>query len=108
MLYKCKECGFVNQADKEPEKCSRCGNTNTMQQLSDEESDKIYASDMTNDIHMEIIELAMNIIYLCEEGIEINLDEQCFNIFNETKDKMWVVKQCIKAELANHVHNQKW
>jgi len=43
-------------------------------QLSDEDANKVYMSDRTNDIHMEIVNLAARIIALCEEGININLD----------------------------------
>lgn len=76
--------------------------------LSEEDAKKIYASDRTNDIHMEIINLAMKIAQLAKEGIEINLDPPCAALFEQARDEAWIIKQRSKAEIAGHLGKGKW
>ncbi|OPX86742.1 MAG: hypothetical protein A4E53_02774 [Pelotomaculum sp. PtaB.Bin104] len=76
--------------------------------LSDEDAKKVYDSDRTNDIHMEIITLAMKIKNLAKEGIEINLDPTCVALFKQAHDEAWVIKQRSKTEIAGHLSRGKW
>jgi hypothetical protein len=76
--------------------------------LSEEDAKKVINSDRTNDIHMEIIKLAMKIKNLAKEGIEINLDPPCVALFKQAHDEAWVIKQRSKAEIAGHVGRGKW
>jgi len=76
--------------------------------LSAEDAEKIYKSDRTNDIHMELIKLAAKISELSAEGIKINLDPPCVAAFNNAKDEAWVIKQRSKAELEGHMKRGKW
>lgn len=109
MLWKCSVCGFVHDGDTPPEKCPKCGApAEKFNALPDEDAKKIYASDRTNDIHMEIIELAMRIKELAKEGIEINLDPPCVALFEQAKHEAWIIKQRSKAELAGHMSKGKW
>lgn len=106
-LYKCSVCGLV----REPEdgNCSKCGAPPDMfRKLSDEEAEKIYASDRTNDILMQVVDCARKIIKLSEEGIEINLDPGCLSDFKKAKDAAWAIKQRAKAEIAIHLGKGKW
>src|SRR5665648_447751 len=82
--------------------------TEKFEALTEEDAKKIYNSDRTNDIHMEIIELAMKIKNLAKEGIDINLDPPCVALFIQAKDDAWVIKQRSKAEIAGHVGKGKW
>jgi hypothetical protein len=109
MLWKCSVCGFVHEGEDAPDVCPKCGATkDKILKLSEEDTKKIYTSDRTNDIHMEIINLSMKIVELAKEGIEINLDPPCVSVFNKAKDEAWVIKQRSKAELAGHVSRGKW
>jgi len=73
--WKCSVCGYIHEGEDAPEKCPKCdASKDKFVQLSDEDANKVYMSDRTNDIHMEIVNLAARIIALCEEGININLD----------------------------------
>ncbi|SCP94948.1 rubredoxin-like domain-containing protein [Anaerobium acetethylicum] len=109
MLWKCSVCGFIHEGDDAPEVCPKCGAPKEkFTALSDEEAQKIYTSDRTNDIHMEIIKLAMEIKDLAKEGMEINLDPPCFSVFQKAHDEAWVMKQRSKAEIAGHVSRGKW
>ncbi|NCA66518.1 MAG: rubredoxin [Clostridia bacterium] len=109
MLWKCSVCGLVFEGDSAPQNCPKCGAPKEkFNALTEEEAKKIYMSDRTNDIHMKLTDLAMKIIKLAEEGIEINLDPPCVALFKQAKDEAWIIKQRSKAEIAGHVSRGKW
>ncbi|MHB1314444.1 MAG: rubredoxin-like domain-containing protein [Christensenellales bacterium] len=109
MLWKCSVCGFVYEGNEAPEKCPKCGAPKeSYAALSEQDAKKVYDSDRTNDIHMEIINLAMRIKELAKEGIDINLDPPCVAVFNNAKNEAWIIKQRSKAEIAGHVSRGKW
>lgn len=108
-LWKCSVCGFVHEGDEAPAKCPKCdAPKDKFVELSSEDAEKIYKSDRTNDIHMEIVKLSGKIAQLCEEGIKINLDPPCVELFNRAKNESWVIKQRSKAELEGHMKKGKW
>lgn len=109
MLWKCTVCGFLHEGPDAPDKCPKCGAPKEkFEAMAEEDAQKIYMADRTNDIHMEIIELAMKIKDLAKEGIEINLDPPCVALFQQAHDEAWVIKQRCKAEIAGHVSRGKW
>lgn len=109
MLQKCSVCGYVHEGDEAPDICPKCGATkDKFTTLTEEEAGKIYASDRTNDIHMAIIKLSMEIEKLAKEGVEINLDPPCVSVFEKAHNEAWVIKQRSKAEIAGHVSRGKW
>ena len=109
MLWKCTVCGFLHEGPDAPDKCPKCGAPKEkFEAMAEEDAQKIYMSDRTNDIHMEIIELAMKIKDLAKEGIEINLDPPCVALFQQAHDEAWVIKQRCKSEIAGHVSRGKW
>ena len=108
-LFKCTVCGFVWEGTEAPEKCPKClVPKDKFVELSKEEADKIYESNETNDIHVEIIHLASKIVELCDKGAKIELDAKCVTSFEQTKNEAWIIKQRAKAELAGHIANGKW
>jgi hypothetical protein len=108
-LFKCNVCGFISEGEIAPEKCPKCGvGADKFEELGAEAAEKIYRSDKTNGIHMEIIALADKIIALSAEGIDDNLDPKCLSAFKQAKDEAWVIKQRSKAELAGHMNLGKW
>ena len=108
-LFKCSVCGFISEGETAPEKCPKCSvGADKFEELSAEASEKIYRSDKTNGIHMEIIALADKIIALSKDGIEDNLDPKCLSAFKQAKDEAWVIKQRSKTELAGHMTLGKW
>lgn len=109
MLWKCSVCGFVHEGSDAPEKCPKCGSLKEKYSvLSEEDAKKVYDSDRTNDIHMEIITLAMKIKDLAKEGIDINLDPPCVALFKQARDEAWIIKQRSKAEIVGHIGKGKW
>ena len=108
-LWKCSVCGFVSEGESAPEVCPKCGfESEKFAKLDDEAADKIYNSDRTNDIHMEIINLANAIVELSEEGIDLNLDPGCVSLFEKALNEAWIIKQRSKAELEGHMKKGKW
>ena len=109
MLWKCAVCGYVHEGEEAPDKCPKCGAPKEQfSAIPEEDAKKIYMSDRTNDIHMKIVDLAMKIDALADEGIQINLDPPCVALFKNAKKDAWVLKQRCKAELAGHMSKGKW
>jgi rubredoxin len=109
MLWKCSVCGYLHEGNEAYEKCPKCGASKEQSvALTEEESKKIFESDRTNDIHMEIIKLSMKIKDLAKEGIKINLDDSCVSLFKQAHDESWIIKERSKAELASHASKGKW
>lgn len=108
-LFKCTICGYICEGIEAPDKCPKCKAVkDKFVELDKEETDKIYSSDRTNDIHMEIISLANKIFKLAKEGAQLNLDPNCVSAFEKAKDDAWTMKQISKAELASHMTKGKW
>lgn len=108
-LFKCSVCGYVHEGTEAPAACPKCKvGADKFEQLSEEDTQKIYRSDRTNAIHMEVITLAEKIIALSKEGIEDNLDPKCLAAFTQAKDEAWVIKQRCKTELAGHMNLGKY
>jgi rubredoxin len=108
-LFKCTVCNYIYEGEVALEKCPMCGAPKDKHdQLDEAAADKIINADFTNGLHADIIGLASNIVALCQEGIEEELDPMCVNIFNKSKDLAWEIKQMSKAEVENHVKKSKW
>jgi rubredoxin len=108
-LWKCSVCGFVHEGADAPDVCPKCGALkDKFVEMSQEDIEKVYKSDRTNDIHMKIINLSMEIAVLSEEGITLKLDPACVTVFEKAKQEAWVIKQRSKAELAGHMSKGKW
>ncbi len=109
MLWRCSVCGFVHEGDRAPDFCPKCGApAEKFIQLGEEEAKKIITADRTNDIHMKIVDLAVKIQALAEEGIQINLDPPCLSLFQQARQEAVIIKQRSKAEIAGHVGRGKW
>lgn len=108
-LFKCSVCNFVWEGEAAPAVCPKCGQPHEkFVELQSDASDKIYKSERTNDIHMEIVALVDKIIALSREGIELNLDPACVSGFKQAINEGYVIKQRSKAEIENHIGKGKW
>lgn len=109
MLWKCSVCGYIHEGNEAPQNCPKCGSPKEKYSaLSEEDAKKVNDSNRTNDIHMEIIKLAMNMGQLAKEGIDINLDPTCGALFKQAHEEAWIIKQRSKAEIASHIGRGKW
>ena len=108
-LFRCGNCGFTTEEEAIGDNCPKCGAPRKQFiELSKEVSDKIRTADATNDLHMDIINLAMAIDELAHEGIELDLDPGCVDAFEKAIQAAWEMKQISKAELAIHMNKDKW
>ena len=108
-LFKCSVCNFIYEGENAPDVCPKCGQPHEkFAELSSENAQKVYNSEATNDIQMEIISLLNKVINLSKEGIDLNLDPGCVSDFTKAKNESWVIKQRSKAELATHMNKGKW
>lgn len=108
-LWKCSVCGYIHQGENAPGVCPKCGApAEKFVGLNEEEAKKVYSSDRTNDIHMQVIDLCARMVELCKEGIELNLDPGCVSAFEKALNEAWVIKQRCKAELEGHMKKGKW
>lgn len=109
MLWKCSVCLMTVEGDDAPDFCPKCGSPKEkFAKLSEGDANKVYISDRTNDIHMEIAGLASRIAALAAEGLDINLDPPCVDLFRKAKNEAWIIKQRSKAEIEGHISRSKW
>ena len=108
-LFKCLGCGYIGEGEAAPANCPKCGApAERFEELSTEAADKVYRSDATNSLHMELISLAEQMVTVCDEGILDDLDPNCVAAFKKAKNEAWIIKQISKAELAGHMGRGKW
>lgn len=108
-LFKCSVCNFVWEGESAPAICPKCGQPHEKyHELPADTANKVYHSERTNDIHMEMIILIDKVIALSKEGIELNLDPACVSGFEKAISEGYVIKQRAKAEIENHISKGKW
>lgn len=108
-LWKCEICGYVAEGEAAPERCPKCGAPKEkFVEMSEEDAAKVYRSDKSNDLHIQLIRLAMKMDKIARAGIEDNLDPGCVHVFETAKAHAWEIKQMAKAELAGHIGKGKF
>ncbi|WP_110953435.1 rubredoxin-like domain-containing protein [Anaerosinus massiliensis] len=108
-LFKCSVCNFIYEGENAPDVCPKCGQPHEkFAELSSENAQKVYNSEATNDIQMEIISLLNKVINLSKEGIDLNLDPACVSAFQKAVTASYTMKQNFKAEIENHIGKGKW
>ncbi|MDE6475731.1 MAG: hypothetical protein K2L08_02660 [Erysipelotrichaceae bacterium] len=108
-LWKCRICGYIHEGEEAPSVCPKChSSAENFALMSNEEAEKVYRSDKSNDYHMQLVQLAMKMDKIASRGIADNLDPACVAIFQKTKQYAWEIKQLAKAELAGHMTKGKY
>ena len=108
-LFKCSMCNFVFEGADAPDFCPKCGAPKEkFVALSEEEIGKVVNSARTNSIHMELMRAADKISALCKEGIEINLDPPCVDLFGKALKEAYLIRNRSSAELEGHMKKGKW
>ncbi len=108
-LWKCGACGYVHEGEEVVDICPKCrlGSENFVL-MSNEDADRVYRSDKTNDYHMQLVRLAMQMDEVARQGIADDLDPSCVHVFERAKQYAWEIKQMAKAELAGHIAKGKY
>lgn len=108
-FWKCTVCGYVHEGDNAPAKCPKCDSpAEKFVELSQQDGEKVHISERTNDIHMELVNIAARIEILCEEGIKLDLDPPCVSVFQRAMSEARLIKQRSKAEIEGHMKKGKW
>lgn len=107
-MWKCSVCGFVADGETAPHVCPKCGAIDKFEEISSEEQALILRSRNTNLLHMKLVSLLDEVMYICEEGIEDDLDPNCVTVFTKAKEWAWNSSQSVKAELKGHMTKNKW
>ena len=108
-LWRCGVCGYLHEGDEPPEICPKCKFPKERFELLDEEETQIMldARD-TKEKYSQIYNHLDEVIRLAQEGIELDLDEGCNEIFNKTLEAIKTVHKMIKDELAGHAAECMW
>ncbi len=107
--WECQVCGYIHVGQEAPEKCPKCGAPKEQFiELSLEKVQLIEKSGQTNSLEMELINIMETVVDICEEGIEINLDPGCLDLFKKAQADAIIMKGIIKAELKTHMTKGKW
>lgn len=108
-MWRCGACGYVWDGEEPPEACPKCGAARKRFGLLDEKAaELIDRSRFTNTLHMQLYLLLDQVMDVCEDGIDENLDPNCVKIFNQALEQAGVLQQSIKAELQAHMSKGKW
>ncbi len=108
-MWKCQNCMLVLDVEEPPENCPRCGAPKEkFKDLAGDAQNLVEKSRETNSLQMELIETMEQVESLAEQGIEINLDPKCYEIFTKAKEESQKLKQFAKAEIEAHIGKGKW
>lgn len=107
--WRCEVCGYVHDGDDAPDFCPKCGaKKEKFTVIEDSASEVIERSRFTNALHMDLHSIMFQVMELCEDGIEDNLDPGCVAIFKKAKQSAIEVMHSVKAELQGHMNKGKW
>lgn len=107
--WRCGVCGYIHDGEEAPDFCPKCGaKKEQFENLDDNAAELIDRSRFTNALHMELHSVMHNVMDLCEEGIEDNLDPACVTVFKKAKKAAIEVMHSTKAELQGHMNKGKW
>lgn len=98
--WECSVCGYVHTGEEAPEKCPKCGAPKEkFVELAADKVELIEKSARTNSLEMELFGVMETVVDIAEEGIDLNLDPGCVNLFKKAKAEALVMMEIIKAEL---------
>ena len=107
--WRCEVCGYIHDGEDAPDFCPKCGaKKEKFSLLDDDAANLVERSRFTNSLHMELHSIMHQVMELCEDGIEDDLDPGCVAIFKKAKKNAIEVMHSVKAELQGHMKKGKW
>lgn len=107
--WRCGVCGYIHDGEDAPDFCPKCGAKKEKFSLLDNDAaNLVERSRFTNSLHMELHSIMHQVMELCEDGIEDDLDPNCVVIFNKAKKSAIEIMHAVKAELQGHMNKGKW
>ncbi|HDL19303.1 MAG TPA: rubredoxin [Bacteroidetes bacterium] len=107
--WRCEVCGYIHDGDEAPDFCPKCGaKKEKFTAMEENVANLVERSRFTNSLHMELYSIMQQVVELCEDGIEDNLDPACVSVFTKAKQAATETMQAVKAELQGHMKKGKW
>ncbi len=108
-MWRCEVCAYLHEGEEPPDICPKCGvPKEDFVLLDDEEAELMRDALKTREKYAAILEHLEKVKALAEEGIELDLDEGCNDVFGKTIKDMQEVSAMIKEELAGHASECIW
>jgi rubredoxin len=108
-IWRCEVCGYLHEGEEPPDFCPKCGAPKEEFVLLDEEEAQMMVdARQTKEKYSQIYERLDEITRLAREGVELDLDEGCNQIFNKTVEAIAEIQKTIKNELAGHAAECIW
>ncbi len=108
-MWRCEVCGYLHEGDEPPDICPKCGAPREKFQLLDEEEAEMMREALdTKEKHAQIQKKLEEIIQIAQEGLDLDLDDGCNQIFAHTKTNAEELYQMIQNELSGHAHQCIW
>lgn len=109
MMWRCEVCGYLHEGGEPPDFCPKCGAPKEKFVLLDEEEAQMMRDSLaTKEKYRQILTRLDEIFILADEGIKLDLDEGCNEIFARTKVEITGIHKMIKDELAGHAGECIW
>ncbi len=108
-MWRCEVCGYLHDGDEPPDLCPKCGAPkDKFELLDEEETEMMMDARATKKKYQEILGRLDEVVKLADEGIELDLDDGCNDLFNKTKDNIAGIQKTIRDELASHAQECIW
>ncbi len=108
-MWRCEVCGYLHEGEEPPDFCPKCGAPKEKFELLDEEEAEMMRDALaTREKYAEILEHLEAVNKLAQEGIDLDLDEGCNQIFGQTQKDIEAIRKMIKEELAGHAQECIW
>ena len=81
-MWRCEVCGYLHEGEEPPDFCHKCGAPKEQFELLDEEEAEMMRDALaTREKYAQIYDHLEAVNKLAQEGIDLNLDEGCNDIF---------------------------
>ncbi|MEW5784572.1 MAG: rubredoxin-like domain-containing protein [Bacillota bacterium] len=108
-IWRCEVCGYLHEGEEPPEFCPKCGVPRDRFVLLDEEEAQLMIdAGNTKEKYSAILKRLNEIHQLAQEGLDLDLDDGCNQIFTRTKAETEDIRKMIKNELAGHAGECIW
>ncbi len=108
-MWRCEICGYLHEGEEPPDICPKCGYPKEYFELLDEEEAEMMRDALAvREKYVKIGEHLDAIDKIAEEGIDLNMDDICNDIFGQTRKDTENIRERIKEELSGHSNECIW
>lgn len=108
-MWRCDVCGYIYEGEDPPENCPKCtAPRDKFVLLDEEEAEMMQEAFQTKEKYARILEKLQEVDRLAQEGIALNLDDGCNQIFARTRKDISAIRKMIQEELAGHAQMCIW